>query len=693
MAPGVSAAWRCSNAVECLLIAVVWTDPVARGGRVVRLGAASTGEVPHPETGFLFVWTALHLACANGHAEVVTVLVEKKCALNLCDNLERTPLIKAVQCQQEVCARILLDCGANPNVSDIYGNTALHYAACGERVTTAAQLLSHNADIEANNKISDSHEKEDLLLKTYMLWDKFIMLKSEKHTMKNQKEKKYLEDIEFTKEEDDLQKKIKMIKETPAETIFQDGGQLDILLSENTVLHCKWQDEKESKERLETEVVSDHCRLSTAIHDHERSHASERELELHFHIHRARNEGSCFLDKTKFVTSDLEENNRILSCQLSEAESKFSSLVNELSHTRDALREKTLILESVQRELSQVSCQKKKIEHKYQNNQDKLNKYIRKQESLEKRLCQLQSENELLRQQLGNAQNKAENKKQKLINIQDQFQETVKELQTEREKCLIQEVINKELLNDFYHLKEKMNQGENEKRELEVVVRQFQRQLADAEIQLYERGASLEVTSRYYTGEIQDLKKKLNQALSQVVDLSTKLEVSSSEVRNLKTHMAMTSLEHNNMEQYRRDTEEKARQQIEKLKVSWFLQVKDELQKRLEQQRENENSSFRMQMELRIKDLEFQLSQKISQEDSVKAELKKYKQFYLEEVKTSQSLANQLNKTNERVAEINTKLRGEKEIDTFFAKVSYTIFFPLGFKFVTYFLFVEILVV
>ncbi|KAI5929470.1 putative ankyrin repeat domain-containing protein 19 [Manis javanica] len=96
--------------------------------------------------------TALHWACANGHAEVVTVLVERNCKLNLCDNLERTPLIKAVQCHHEDCARILLDHGADPSVSDVCGNTALHYAACGEHVTTVARLLEHTADIEASNK-------------------------------------------------------------------------------------------------------------------------------------------------------------------------------------------------------------------------------------------------------------------------------------------------------------------------------------------------------------------------------------------------------------------------------------------------------------------------------------------------------------------------------------------------------------
>ncbi|XP_070639262.1 uncharacterized protein [Bos indicus] len=38
--------------------------------------------------------TALHLDCANGHSAVVTLLRERKCRLNLCDNENRTALMK-----------------------------------------------------------------------------------------------------------------------------------------------------------------------------------------------------------------------------------------------------------------------------------------------------------------------------------------------------------------------------------------------------------------------------------------------------------------------------------------------------------------------------------------------------------------------------------------------------------------------
>ncbi|XP_020831691.1 ankyrin repeat domain-containing protein 7 isoform X1 [Phascolarctos cinereus] len=96
--------------------------------------------------------TPLHLACANGYPDVVSLLVARKCKLNIRDSENRSPLIKAVQCQQEKCATILLDNKAETNLMDINKNTALHYAACGHNVSLVNKLIEHKADIEAQNK-------------------------------------------------------------------------------------------------------------------------------------------------------------------------------------------------------------------------------------------------------------------------------------------------------------------------------------------------------------------------------------------------------------------------------------------------------------------------------------------------------------------------------------------------------------
>ncbi|XP_066886368.1 ankyrin repeat domain-containing protein 26 isoform X1 [Kogia breviceps] len=698
---------------------------------------------------------------------------------------------------------------------------------------------------EMNSEVSDSPQKEkDLLHKNHMLQDEVGMLRLEIDTIKCQnqeKEKKYFEDIEIVKEKnDDLQKTIKLNEETLTKTIFQYTGQLNVLTAENTMLNSKLENEKQSKERLETEVESYRSRLATAIHDHHQSQTSKRDLELAFQ--RARDEWLRLQDKMNFEVSNLNDNNEMLSQQLSKAESKFNSLETNLHHTRDALREKTLVLERVQRDLSQAQCQKKEIEQMYQSEQGKVNKYIGKQESLEERLSQLQSENMLLRQQLDNAQNKADSKEKTVINIQDQFQDIVKKLQAESEKQgLMLEERNKELINECNHLKERMYQYENEKTEREVLVRQLQQELADTLKKQSMSEASLEVTSRYRTNledEAQDLKKKLRQVTSQlqeaqdrrteamryaekmqdhiqkleienaklkatvkkqagkieqlqknllstsssedekeqlkkcielkqsleysldqemkksselekeitglkkllkmprrklneyengelsfhgdlktnqiemdiqinmlkhkIDDLTAKLETASSkclhldaknqvlqqellfmkvmqkkcekleknkkkleqEVVNLRSHIEMNMIEHSQVQQYKREIEERARQDIiEKLKeVNLFLQTQAASQENLEQLRETNNASIRSQMELRIKDLESELSKmKTFQEDSNKAELEKYKQLYLEELKVRKSLANKLNKTNERLAEISTKLLVEKQ--------------------------------
>ncbi|XP_065596986.1 ankyrin repeat domain-containing protein 26-like [Cyrtonyx montezumae] len=119
--------------------------------------------------------TALHLACANGHADVVTFLVENNCKLNLPDTDNRSPLMKAVQCQQEKCATVLLEHGADPNLADASGNTALHMAAVAPNTSLARMLIEHSAHIDAKNKegctplilaVSEHHEEMvELLLK------------------------------------------------------------------------------------------------------------------------------------------------------------------------------------------------------------------------------------------------------------------------------------------------------------------------------------------------------------------------------------------------------------------------------------------------------------------------------------------------------------------------------------------------
>ncbi|KAM9754143.1 ankyrin repeat domain-containing protein 26 isoform 9-T12 [Menidia menidia] len=96
--------------------------------------------------------TALHIACASGHVEVVQFLVESKAKLNLCDNQNRSALMKAVQGQHERCVSVLLENHAEPNLVDINGNTALHLAANIPSMSITVLLLQHGAEINTQNK-------------------------------------------------------------------------------------------------------------------------------------------------------------------------------------------------------------------------------------------------------------------------------------------------------------------------------------------------------------------------------------------------------------------------------------------------------------------------------------------------------------------------------------------------------------
>lgn len=114
-----------------------------------------------------------------------------------------------------------------------------------------------------------------------MLQNEIATLKVEIDRIKHQtqkKEKKYFEDIETVKEKnDELQKTIKLSKETLIQTILQYGGQVNVLKAKNTTLKSELKNEKQNKERLETEVEFYCSRLATAIHDLEQNQTSKRD--------------------------------------------------------------------------------------------------------------------------------------------------------------------------------------------------------------------------------------------------------------------------------------------------------------------------------------------------------------------------------------------------------------------------------
>ncbi|XP_042112999.1 ankyrin repeat domain-containing protein 26-like [Ovis aries] len=231
------------------------------------------------------------------------------------------------------------------------------------------------------------------------------------------------------------------------------------------MLNPELENAKQSKQRLETEVESYRSRLAAATQDHDQGQTSQRDLELA--SQKAEEKRLRLQDQMKFDMAKLKSNNEMLSQQLSKEKNKVSQLNIKLHQTRDDLREKTLMLDRVQRDLCQAECQRQEIERMYQNKQGKVNEYPGKQESLEERLSQLQSENMLLREQLDDAQNRAGSQEKMVISIQDQCQQIVRKLHSEPEKLsLMLEERNKELVNRWNHV-ERMPQYKNEKAERE----------------------------------------------------------------------------------------------------------------------------------------------------------------------------------------------------------------------------------
>lgn len=103
--------------------------------------------------------TTLHTAAVKGNTKAIDRLIGEGDDINALDDSGRTPLIQAINVNQQGSVASLLKSGANVNMADtVFGNTPLHHAIMQGSSKSVALLLSYKADITIQN-----HEKKSSL--------------------------------------------------------------------------------------------------------------------------------------------------------------------------------------------------------------------------------------------------------------------------------------------------------------------------------------------------------------------------------------------------------------------------------------------------------------------------------------------------------------------------------------------------
>ncbi|KAK3526644.1 hypothetical protein QTP70_030857 [Hemibagrus guttatus] len=205
--------------------------------------------------------------------------------------------------------------------------------------------------------------------------------------------------------------------------------------------------------------------------------------------------------------------------------------------------------------------------------------------------------------------------------------------------------------------------------ETEGAISRMKIKVDELQVQL-EREASrcskLENTNRELKEQLSSL-KSLGRSHERLERSKQQLE---EEVTGLRRRVEAGVMDQSQAEQFRRETEERARQEIRhKLdEINLFLQTQAASQEALEQMKAANEASQRAELEQRIRELEADLNRThttqqdcLLQRDSSRTELERYKQLYTDELRLRKSLASKLERSNERLAEANTKLLSERQ--------------------------------
>ncbi|XP_043083712.1 ankyrin repeat domain-containing protein 26 isoform X2 [Puntigrus tetrazona] len=387
-------------------------------------------------------------------------------------------------------------------------------------------LRNLNKSNEAMSQLTEASDRErELMQQNRALQDELSGARAEldrSQCHSRQEESRLAEDRDALRERlEDARRDMKLSEEALAQTVFQYNGQLSALKAECSVITAKLDHERQVRQQLEAEAEASRARLQAALQEAERCQASRTDAERT--LQRDREEHQRAQEKHIFESSNQRDTIQSLSQKLSKAEARGNSLENECHRNALTVAEKGVLLETLAREKDQALAKLKELEAAVLSERELASRAGAKQEAVQERLAQAQSENALLRQQLEEALNKGSAKDKAVTDVHQNFAEMLNQLRADgEERVHLVEERSKELAKTNGELREQNYKLEQEKSEREASLRQLQQELADCLKKLSMCEASLEVNTRYRN----DLEEEKARTLKDMDRLKGKLQES-----------------------------------------------------------------------------------------------------------------------------------------------------------------------
>ncbi|XP_051626186.1 ankyrin repeat domain-containing protein 26-like [Manacus candei] len=641
--------------------------------------------------------TPLHLASANGHADVVRYLLRKNSQPNLADSFKRTALMKAVQQEQEECVAVLLEHGADPNLADADGNTALHLAVLSKNTAVAGLLLEHHANSDAQNqwgftplKLAALQEHEEIL--------ECLVNKAADRPAQAQGERTALVvpgSPEAHLEEDNLRLQEELdragaeLREEEEKHLQSEHCVPDL----KTALDAKKREAVTSSQELQDlleedaqDFASENSRLEATV---QQPSESVEALPRALQASASGGELSQQLNMEPGTGMQLEALNQALQEELSTLLGKCEQLEKSKCQLQEEVTKhhhhlETLVLDGSQRE----QCTREVAEGADQERSAKLQEVslvLQAQAAhqaplgqtgdihcesmriqLEERIRNLESELDRIK----NTQQESASRKEATQGEMGMYKELyVEEVKTRR--CLDKKLERLEKLLRIERRKLRVNEEKESQSQLEEMKKRysekvkevdgFQREVAELSQKLdreREQCTQLEAKNQALQEELSTLRGECKNLAMDKCQLQE-------ELAKLHHHLETNVVDRSQLEQCKREVEEQADQEIrQKLQeVNEFLQAQAAHQDTLEEIRTSHFNSLKKQLEDRIRDLERALgrtknnqAERPFQKESTQAEVDKHKELYLVEAQRRKSLTKRLERATERLAVANTKL-------------------------------------